>query len=65
MPDLTPEERANTPCYIARTTTTDKHNPVVGIITAAIVDDGSMPSMVAKEVAKWISAGMTIDRAPA
>ena len=61
----TPEERALTPCYIGRTTKATKHNPVVGTVVCASVDDGTRLAETAKIVAKWVRDGLEIERVPA
>jgi hypothetical protein len=61
---LTLEQRANTPCYVGRTTKPTKHNPVVGTIVCALVDDGRDLAGAAKEIAKWVREGLVIERVP-
>lgn len=63
MTDLTPEQRAATPCYIGRSVVaTDQHT--AGTVVCAIVDDGNDPKWVAKAVAKWVGDGLVIERVP-
>lgn len=61
---MTPEERALTPCYIARITAPTKRHPFVGTVVFATVDDGTRPREVAKAVAKCLRDGLTIERVP-
>ena len=57
MPDTTP-------CYIARTAAATKHHPLIGTVVFAMVDDGTRPKDVAKEIAKCIRDGLTVERVP-
>lgn len=61
---MTPEERANTPCYIGRSTKPTKHVPVAGTVVCALVDDGRDLAGTAKTIAKWVREGLTIERVP-
>lgn len=62
--DLTPEERANTPCYIGRTTKPTKWHPVSGTVVCATVDDGTRVKENARAIGKWLRAGLIIERVP-
>lgn len=64
MPDLTEEQRANTPCYIARTIAPSKHHPDIGTVVFATVDDGTRARDVAKGIAKCIRDGLVVERVP-
>lgn len=61
MDDAT--DRANTMCYIARTVETTKRHPA-NTVVCATVDRPSFAKDNAKEVAKWLRAGLIVERAP-
>ncbi len=58
------DERDETPCYIARIVKPTKHDPIVGTVVCAAVDDGKRLAETAIGVAKWAKAGLLIERAP-
>jgi hypothetical protein len=62
--DLTSEERANTPCYIARTAVPTKRHPIPGTVVCASVDDGTRIKENAREIGKWLRSGLVIERVP-
>ncbi|RVT91444.1 hypothetical protein EOD42_22575 [Rhodovarius crocodyli] len=49
--------------YIARTTVATAKHPA-GRVVAATVDSAERQSSNAKDVAKWIRAGLTVERVP-
>lgn len=59
----TTEQRANTMCYIARETRPDQKNPI-GTIVCAAVDDPGQPGWAARDAAKWLRQGLTVERMP-
>lgn len=50
--------------YIARTTKPTKNWPEVGSVVCAAVDCPEMQKSNAKEIAKWMRDGLTIERVP-
>lgn len=64
MPELTAEQRANTPCYIGRTTEPTINHPITGTVVCASVDEDSRVAQNAKTVAKWMRGGLTVERVP-
>lgn len=61
---MTPAGRALTPCYIGRTTKPTKHHPEIGTVVCASVDDAGQIEFNAKEIAKWLRSGLTVERVP-
>lgn len=57
-------ERANTMCYIARTTKPEVNHPHIGTVVCAAVDEPKSVAWVSKDVAKWIRDGLAIERVP-
>jgi hypothetical protein len=62
--ELTSEERANTPCFIGRTTKPTALYPVVGTIVCASVDDGMRIEDNDSEIVRWLRDGLIVDRVP-